>query len=68
MKENPLLNSRQFRYIITFLKNNGMRVSAMWLVNVMSGIGIRDSREYVMGCNVVSVNGELCEDKNESNG
>ena len=49
---SDLLDSIQFRNIITFLKNGGMRMSAIWLVHKLSLMGIKDCKEYVSNCHV----------------
>jgi len=49
---SDLLDSIQFRNIITFLKNGGMRMSAIWLVHKLSLMSIKDCKEYVSNCHV----------------
>lgn len=56
-----LLASMQFRNIITFLKNGGMKVSARWLAMKVGGLGVKESGEYVDGCHVSSAGIELQE-------
>ena len=52
LPSDALLDSMQFRNIITFLKNSKMRMSAVWLVHEVSKMGPTDCADYVEGCYV----------------
>lgn len=52
MNNTDLLKNIQFRNIITFLKNSGLRISAIWLVRQISDMSIPDTKKYVNGCHI----------------
>ena len=61
VRSEPLLDSMQFRNIITFLKHGGMKVSARWLVMKVGGLSVKKAGEYVDDCHVYSDGIELRE-------
>ena len=61
VRSEPLLDSMQFRHIITFLKNGRMRVSARWLAMKVGGLSVKKAGEYVDDCHVYSDGIELRE-------